>query len=42
MVSEPSDLQPPPPRDWQVFERHMRDLFEAHWQAPAEMHGRTG
>jgi len=35
-------MQVPPPRDWQVFERHMRDLFEAHWGARAEMHGRTG
>ncbi|MGA2266231.1 MAG: tetratricopeptide repeat protein [Phycisphaerae bacterium] len=42
MVAEPSDFQVPPPKDWQVFERHMRDLFEAHWKAPAQMHGRTG
>jgi hypothetical protein len=42
MSPEPSDLQIPPPRDWQVFERHMRDLLEAHWGPPVDMHGRTG
>ena len=35
-------MQVPPPKDWQVFERHLRDLLEAHWKSPATMHGRTG
>ncbi len=42
MSPEPSDLQIPPPKDWQAFERHMRDLLEADWGPPVEMHGRSG
>jgi tetratricopeptide (TPR) repeat protein len=38
----PSTLKVPPPEDWQDFERNMRDLFEAHWNATATMHGRGG
>ena len=39
---ETSDWQIPPPKDWEMFERHMRDLFEAHWHARTEAHGRAG
>jgi hypothetical protein len=42
MSAEPNTMQVPPPKDWQDFERRLRDLFEAHWGAPATMHGRTG
>jgi hypothetical protein len=42
MSPEPSDLPIPAPKDWQVFERHMRDLLEADWGPPVEMNGRTG
>ena len=41
---QPADLQVPPPADWQAFERHLYDLFQAEWGASAsvQMHGRTG
>ena len=42
MSPEPSDQQIPPPKDWQIFERHVRDLFEAEWGPPVELNGRTG
>ncbi len=42
MNIRPSSLQVPPPKDWQQFERNMRDLFEAHWESTATMHGRNG
>jgi hypothetical protein len=42
MSCEPSTMQVPPPKDWQAFERRLRDLFEAHWHFRATMHGRTG
>ncbi|MGD8450390.1 MAG: tetratricopeptide repeat protein [Phycisphaerae bacterium] len=42
MSFRPSSTQVPPPKDWQRFERNMRDLYEAHWGATATMHGRTG
>ena len=41
-MPRPSDLQLPPPTDWQMFERWMADLFEADWESPATLHGRTG
>jgi hypothetical protein len=34
-------MQVPPPKDWQQFERNMRDLFEAHW-GNGKIHGRPG
>ena len=42
MSVRPSSLQVSPPKDWQQFERNMRDLFQAHWKSPAALHGRTG
>lgn len=42
MSCEPHTLQVPPPKDWQDFERRLRDLFEAHWRSRATMHGRVG
>jgi len=41
MSFRPSSMQVPPPKDWQQFERNMRDLYEAHWGVKAAMHGRT-
>lgn len=41
-MARPSDLQLPPPTDWQKFERWMADLFQAEWKSPATLHGRTG
>jgi len=38
----PSDFRLPYPRDWDLFERRMRDLFEAEWRSPAKRHGRPG
>ncbi|MBN1513069.1 MAG: tetratricopeptide repeat protein [Phycisphaerae bacterium] len=42
MSFRPSSMQVPPPKDWQQFERNMRDLYEAHWGVTATMHGRIG
>jgi len=42
MADGPSNYQYPPPVDWQLFERNMRDLFQAEWNAPATMNGRSG
>ncbi len=41
---QPPDMQVPPPADWQAFERHLYDLYQAEWGASAsvQMHGRTG
>ncbi len=41
-MPEPSDLEIPPPKDWQCFERWACDLFSAEWKTQAKMHGRTG
>ncbi len=39
---QPSDMQVPPPADWQAFERHLYDLYQAEWGASVKLHGRTG
>ena len=39
---KPSQMQVPPPTDWQQFERMMADLFEADWHSRAYPNGRTG
>lgn len=41
-MPEPSDLEIPPPKDWQLFERWACDLFSAEWETNAKIHGRTG
>ena len=39
---QPSDMQVPPPADWQAFERHLYDLYQAEWGASVKLHDRTG
>ncbi|NIM10968.1 MAG: hypothetical protein GTO45_03190 [Candidatus Aminicenantes bacterium] len=41
-MPEPSDLEIPPPKDWQRFERLTCDIFSAEWMTAANMHGREG
>ncbi len=39
---QPSDMQVPPSADWQAFERHLYDIYQAEWGASVKLHGRTG
>jgi tetratricopeptide (TPR) repeat protein len=41
-MSQPSDYELPPPREWKLFERWVRDIFSAEWGNQAKMNGRSG